>query len=700
MKKTSIKSRILAIVLVMAMALSLFGVTAWAADGSNDDIADMSTSATDNPDAPKTEGEPEVEVQEDKPEQSADENDGSEAPASESEPATPDGGVDEQPEDADNIEDDGAVTVNETEDIEAEANRETSTDEAAAPEAKPETAAPNTDEQDSEDVTVQDDEFVAMTPEWKQYKKFLDAAKAGKTTLDFTYFYKCSDSTKVTVSPAPDDKVDVRIDGKGKPDWQNVGKPDSDGWYIGTVEDCAWDSTGRKIPTELAGYFPLTNQDSSNLALLRSKNLRKLTFGEGITAVDEESLGCANQYGANWTWDYKNTRRKYTGGHYKTASIIELPNSLTEIGDITFNGMNIEKLSGFGSNIQKIGLKAFADSSVPDPFVVSENVHLIKEGSLSVRNNVAIVICGDAELETYAIECNGRNLKGITFKGNTKLHGYSINNCLNSGKVVFEKNLEASSDLTYPHNLDLSGKVKKVKAPAINSDINQLIVKGNAHFDTNSIATLDNAVEYSIRSIEIGGNAVFEDQAFNGKQQLKSLTVGGNATFKGALASPVKVSSEKYYLNFPNLKTVTVGGTVKQQKNTWTHTPYEKNGVKSHGTTKPDGSTTAKLSGTKITAVTFKQDKKNAKKNRTTVKWKKNTKGTGYQLQYTTDKKFKKKIKTITIKKNKTVSTVVKGMKPGKYYFRIRVTGKKSAKSSWSEVKAVTLKAAVKKAAK
>lgn len=84
-----------------------------------------------------------------------------------------------------------------------------------------------------------------------------------------------------------------------------------------------------------------------------------------------------------------------------------------------------------------------------------------------------------------------------------------------------------------------------------------------------------------------------------------------------------------------------------------------------------------------------------------TAKWKKQTSQTrGYQLQYATDKKFKKNVKNVTIKKNKTTSQTVKKLKAKKkYYVRIRtyqtikVNGKeKKLYSDWSKIKNVTVR--------
>ena len=78
-----------------------------------------------------------------------------------------------------------------------------------------------------------------------------------------------------------------------------------------------------------------------------------------------------------------------------------------------------------------------------------------------------------------------------------------------------------------------------------------------------------------------------------------------------------------------------------------------------------------------------------------TVKWAKNTKATGYQIQYSTSSSFASGNKTITITKNTTVSKVIGSLKKGKtYYVRIRkyktVSGKKYY-SAWSAKKTVKI---------
>ena len=80
-----------------------------------------------------------------------------------------------------------------------------------------------------------------------------------------------------------------------------------------------------------------------------------------------------------------------------------------------------------------------------------------------------------------------------------------------------------------------------------------------------------------------------------------------------------------------------------------------------------------------------------------TVKWKKVTKQVkGYQIQYSTNKKFKSGNKTVSIGKNTTITKTIKKLKAKKkYYVRIRtyqVANGKTYYSSWSASKNVTTK--------
>ena len=84
---------------------------------------------------------------------------------------------------------------------------------------------------------------------------------------------------------------------------------------------------------------------------------------------------------------------------------------------------------------------------------------------------------------------------------------------------------------------------------------------------------------------------------------------------------------------------------------------------------------------------------KNARGRKLTVKWKKNTSGTGYEIQYSTSKDFSSGVKTVKVSDNSTVSRTISGLKKGKtYYVRIRTVSGSSARSGWSSGKSAAMK--------
>ena len=109
-------------------------------------------------------------------------------------------------------------------------------------------------------------------------------------------------------------------------------------------------------------------------------------------------------------------------------------------------------------------------------------------------------------------------------------------------------------------------------------------------------------------------------------------------------------------------------------------------------TTKP--STTKNTETVKPKKTSIKKLSKGKKK--FTVTWAKVSGVKGYQIQYSSDKKFKKNNKSVTVTKQKSTKATVKKLKSKKkYYVRVRtyktVNGKKIY-SSWSKVKSVKTK--------
>ena len=96
---------------------------------------------------------------------------------------------------------------------------------------------------------------------------------------------------------------------------------------------------------------------------------------------------------------------------------------------------------------------------------------------------------------------------------------------------------------------------------------------------------------------------------------------------------------------------------------------------------------TTVMAATKIPSTSISSIK--VKNEAITIKWKKKSSITGYQIQYSTNSKFKNGNKSIKIKSAKTVSKKITKLKAAKkYYVRIRTyKGKKYSK--WSKVKSI-----------
>lgn len=179
-----------------------------------------------------------------------------------------------------------------------------------------------------------------------------------------------------------------------------------------------------------------------------------------------------------------------------------------------------------------------------------------------------------------------------------------------------------------------------------------------------------------------GKHLIATDTEKNLSNDELSLSIGAGGGFPNRIIKPKKAG------------TLTITGTIyrngqffrdfkksyKVEGNTPSPTPVNK-------PTKP-----AKVTVKKTTL----KSAKNAKGKKLVVKWKKNTAGNGYQIQYSTSKKFAKGNKTKTISKNKTTSYTIKKLKKKKtYYVRIRTYKKVSGKtyySEWSSVKKVKIK--------
>lgn len=158
-----------------------------------------------------------------------------------------------------------------------------------------------------------------------------------------------------------------------------------------------------------------------------------------------------------------------------------------------------------------------------------------------------------------------------------------------------------------------------------------------------------------------------KDVTYNGKAQKPALTV---------YAGNKKLSSKYYTVSYKNNKNVGYGSVVVKGKGSY-----------------------SKYSGTATFKINLKKpalsSAKSTKKKTFTASWKKTGGNSGWQVQYSTNKKFRSGVRTVNLKSSSTKLTVRKLKSRKTYYIRIRGYKKVNGKmmySSWSSVKKVKVK--------
>ena len=154
---------------------------------------------------------------------------------------------------------------------------------------------------------------------------------------------------------------------------------------------------------------------------------------------------------------------------------------------------------------------------------------------------------------------------------------------------------------------------------------------------------------------------------YNGKAQKPAITV---------YAGKKKLSSKYYTVSYKNNKNVGYGTVVVKGKGRY-----------------------GKYSETAAFKINLKKTKlssaKSTKRKTFTIIWKKTGGNSGWQVQYSLNKKFRSGVRTVNLKANNTKLTVRKLRSRKKYYVRVRSykkVGKQTWYSGWSSVKSVRIR--------
>ena len=154
---------------------------------------------------------------------------------------------------------------------------------------------------------------------------------------------------------------------------------------------------------------------------------------------------------------------------------------------------------------------------------------------------------------------------------------------------------------------------------------------------------------------------------YNGKAQKPAITV---------YAGKKKLSSKYYTVSYKNNKNVGYGTVVVKGKGRY-----------------------GKYSGTAAFKINLKKTKlssaKSTKRKTFTTTWKKTGGNSGWQVQYSTNKKFRSGVRTVNLKSSNTRLTVRNLKNRKKYYVRVRSykkVGKQTWYSGWSNIKCIKIK--------
>ena len=391
---------------------------------------------------------------------------------------------------------------------------------------------------------------------------------------------------------------------------------------------------------------------------------------------------------------FENAELQYNGQNQTPTVVVIDKNGNTLECDtdytVTFPE-NSKDIGEYSATVTFIGKYASIDSKTLAYSIVKANYDMtgVVFNDLTVtynKNSHSIFATNLPEGVTVEYTNNNKTEPGVyeivaTFTGETEFHNAIPNKTaiLTINKANYNMSNVKFANSTFifdnkAHSITATGLPEGVKVTYTNNGkINAGIYKVTANFTGdsaryNAIPSKTATLTIKPKSIASVTTTGISNKTYTGKGITQTITVlDGNKNLKVGTDYTVTYSSN---VNV-GIATITITG-----KGNYTSTlrrTFEIN---------PKGTTLSKLTaGKKQIKVTWKKQK---------------TQTTGYEIQYSTNKKFKSGKKTTTIKKNKTTSTTIKKLKAKKkYYVRIRtyktVSGKKIY-SSWSKVKNTTVK--------
>jgi len=373
---------------------------------------------------------------------------------------------------------------------------------------------------------------------------------------------------------------------------------------------------------------------------------------------------------------------------------VVIPGSVENIDAYTFEGCKKLKKVIIKDGVKTIGLFAFGDCTSLTDIIIPASVTDIefqfthcKETPFNGCCNITVHCQKGSYVENYIyFYCYGLGYKVKTDLTGTNQIIIASDFTKNYGDAAFSIDAVTSGDgeLSYVSDNESVAKVDakgKVTLTGV----------GTAHItitasETKNYSAAKKVITITVKKKDSAGNTDNNSSLITAKNitktyGCKAFSLGAKSKSGGKLTYSV---ADKKVAAVDKKGKVTVKG-YGQTKITITSAAKGK-----YPKAKKTITLTVKPVKTRIASV------KSTKSKNMVVKWKKDTKATGYVIQYSTDKKFKKGVKTVTITKNKTTSKTIGKLKGGKnYYVRVcayKKSNGKQIKGSYSAVKSIKVK--------
>lgn len=407
----------------------------------------------------------------------------------------------------------------------------------------------------------------------------------------------------------------------------------------------------------------------SNCVFRWCKNLKEVQCtGTGITVLDAWFDGCSSL-------------EKFV-----------IPDTVTEISGMLFNGCKSLKEMVVPKNVKKMGISTFQDcNSLEKCIIYNDDIEFEECTDESIFNTYS---------DNFVLYCNkGSNTEKYAKKFGMK-YKYIKDLKVDAEEPEITKNIKGG---TYSYKDTVTLKVS-----AKVSDKGKLSYQWYKNTKKSQVGATKikgaTSSSYKVPTNSIGKNYYFckvtnKNKKVNGKTS--ATTVSKIVEIKVQKAVNPITKTSKYSKEIGStLQLKPKGSATYTSSNSKVASVNSKGKVtfKNYGTAiitvKADGNKYYKSATKKITiVVTPKQAKvvsiKSPTKDKMVVKWKRDSKITGYEIQYATDAKFKN-AEIIDIKKNKTTSATIKNLdENAKYYVRVREykkIGKNYVYGNWSKL--------------